>query len=239
MSTLTFGLAIGLSNPRIALLCCAATLLAAWISGLGRPLTLLVLAPLGSLAGVPWPITATVAGVAAAKHKRREGRQRNRPGSVAAEQVEQSARVHLSVVILIGLLCAALAWVLVTPRFAAHPLVVNMGEPGALVLVLAVVGLAALNATGEELLWRQSLHVLAAEARLPTVVMLVTLSSSFGLAHLHGIPAGAVGVAAAAAFGLLLSGLRLHSGFAAALLVHWFVDLAIFAAAARHMLFLN
>ena len=95
------------------------------------------------------------------------------------------------------------------------------------VLVLGGVGFALVNAALEELIWR---GVLA--DRLDTLVgpgaSIALTSLSFGLAHAHGVPRGAIGVVLAGSWAVMLAVLRRHSrGLVAPVVAHVAADSVI------------
>lgn len=87
---------------------------------------------------------------------------------------------------------------------------------------------ATTNAIAEELAWR---HVLWEGLRgAPAAALVAIQALSFGLAHIQGFPRGALGVALAAVYGLLLGILRLRSGgLLAPVLAHIGADAVIYA----------
>lgn len=88
-------------------------------------------------------------------------------------------------------------------------------------------GAALLNTLGEEALWRG----LLADVSGPLIGLraaFIVQSLSFGLAHLHGIPNGPIGVIAAGVYSALVYGISLRRGARGALVAHFLTDLVIF-----------
>jgi len=99
-------------------------------------------------------------------------------------------------------------------------------QPILVVVPLAVV-FAAANAAAEEIFFRGAfmsglIDSVSSAAALPIQ------AASFGLLHLSGFPSGAVGVALAAAYGMMLGILRIRArGLLAPRVAHVFADLTI------------
>lgn len=111
----------------------------------------------------------------------------------------------------------------------------DLVRPSTAVVVAAIVAMAVLNGTGEELIWRGALS--EAGASLPVPALFVVQAGSFGLGHLHGVPGGAVGVVLAAAFSLACSALHLRAGLWVSVVAHIIADLVIFAVVFPHVSF--
>ncbi|WP_160297661.1 CPBP family intramembrane glutamic endopeptidase [Demequina salsinemoris] len=122
------------------------------------------------------------------------------------------------------------AALLIQPSSAFGSLWLPVARPHTVVIAMAVVGLAAFNAIGEEILWRKVLPSLMSSGGEYWRVALVALS--FGIAHLHGIPSGMTGVGLAAAYSYFLTTLHQRRGFAAVVAAHFVTDVVLFSAVA-------
>ena len=101
--------------------------------------------------------------------------------------------------------------------------------PGAL-LLLGALGFSIVNASLEELAFRGFLQSSVAAATGSTRLAIVVQAIAFGLAHLHGVPNGWLGVAMAGTWALVLGWARVRSGgLLTPLLGHVVADLVIFA----------
>lgn len=89
---------------------------------------------------------------------------------------------------------------------------------------------ATTNAIAEELAWRHVLWEALAARDAPAAAIVGIQALSFGVAHIQGFPRGALGVALAAGYGLLLGFLRLRAGgLLAPVLAHIGADAVIYA----------
>lgn len=89
---------------------------------------------------------------------------------------------------------------------------------------------ATTNALAEELAWRHVLWEALASRGAPAAAIVGIQALSFGVAHIEGFPRGALGVALAAGYGLLLGILRVRAGgLLAPVLAHIGADAVIFA----------
>jgi membrane protease YdiL (CAAX protease family) len=75
-----------------------------------------------------------------------------------------------------------------------------------------VVAASLANAAGEELLWRYSVLQVLVHSGVARSLALTLQAVSFGVAHLHGVPAGLLGVGLATVFGLAAGLLVTSSG---------------------------
>jgi hypothetical protein len=97
-------------------------------------------------------------------------------------------------------------------------------------LLLSGLVFAVVNAVLEELIWRGILMDALRGAGLSALPVLLIQAASFGVAHIHGFPRGALGVAMAGVYGLVLGILRQRSGgLGVPILTHIAADAAIFA----------
>lgn len=227
-AVITVGVAIGFAvhRPLVALVLALAAGVGFRLGGVGwRETCAVVVAPAALGAGVPWPLAAAPAAVLAALTRGR------RP-------VVPSPISHPCGAVLLGaasLMAVPVAYAVAVPQAQASRAVIVGADPGLLVLVLAVVAFALLNATVEELLWRQ---LMLGRPRRSGLVPVAVTSLSFGLAHLGGLPGGAVGVGLATAYGVLLGALRLsRGGLGSCIALHVVVDLVIFGVVAGHIVF--
>jgi membrane protease YdiL (CAAX protease family) len=108
------------------------------------------------------------------------------------------------------------------------------GRPGpdffrmALPFLPAVLGLAAMNAWGEEVTYRAALLAPLEGVVGPRQALYLT-AAFFGLAHFYGVPYGVVGVIMSAFLGWLLGKAMLETrGLFWAWLIHFFQDILIF-----------
>jgi len=95
------------------------------------------------------------------------------------------------------------------------------------VLLLGAAGFTLVNATLEEVLWRGLFQPHLA-ALLGPALAIVVQAVSFGAQHAHGVPRGAIGMALAGGWAVLLGALRHRSGgLLAPLLAHFVADATI------------
>lgn len=187
----------------------------------------LAVAPLGLAAGIPWPVPALAAVGLARILERARGQDVRRV--VVTRSRQSSLRLGFEIV---GgaILCAATGAALATFYLNGERIVLELEPPPLGVLAAAVLLLAVLNATCEELLWRDHcVRVLLHDARSIGGVVVVQ-GISFGLAHPYGLPGGVLGVVGALGLGLTLGMLRFRrAGLVGSIVVHTVVDVAIFS----------
>jgi uncharacterized protein len=95
-------------------------------------------------------------------------------------------------------------------------------------LAMGVILFACVNAAVEELVYRGAVMGALDEAFGPGVVSLLVQALAFGVLHLHGFPSGAVGVALATIYGLMMGLVRRHAnGMLAPWIAHVGTDIAI------------
>jgi hypothetical protein len=103
----------------------------------------------------------------------------------------------------------------------------DVGWPATIALGIVF---ATTNAIAEELAWRHVLWEALATRGAPAAAIVGIQALSFGVAHIEGFPRGALGVALAAGYGLLLGILRLRAGgLLAPVLAHIGADAVIYA----------
>lgn len=139
--------------------------------------------------------------------------------------------VRLGLVLLVAVSSAAalVAWVLVAQPDLQRAMAM-IPEAPLVLLVLGAVGFAIVNATLEELAFRGILQSSLAEATGSMPLAIVFQAVAFGLAHLHGVPNGWLGVAMAGTWALVLGWVRVRSrGLVTPILGHVVADLVIFA----------
>lgn len=96
-------------------------------------------------------------------------------------------------------------------------------------LVLFGLTFAVVNALLEEMVWRGILMEAFLGTGLGTVAAIFLQAVAFGIAHIHGFPRGALGVAMAGVYGLVLGVIRHRTGaLAAPVLTHIAADATIF-----------
>ena len=96
-------------------------------------------------------------------------------------------------------------------------------------IALGAVGFSMCNAAVEESIWRGVL-LQGLQATGPPTAAVVLQALSFGIAHIHGFPRGAIGIALAAIYGLMIGVIRVRSqGMLAPWIAHVFADLTIVA----------
>lgn len=182
--------------------------------------------------GLPWPthcLTAWVAWVAwAAAASRRGQPARERPGTAR----RPATQVPLVLLALLGTLSGAAT--VAIARDAIHQMVLPLplAPPGPAVLALLVVAAAAVNALGEELIWRRLLPAAGPGLRTGRTVLVQALS--FGVAHWHGIPSGPWGAVCAGVYSIVVYAVWRVHGFWAALFVHAITDIVIFWYVVHH-----
>ncbi|MGD2109575.1 MAG: type II CAAX endopeptidase family protein [Phycisphaerae bacterium] len=99
----------------------------------------------------------------------------------------------------------------------------------ALLLPLACLGFAIVNAIIEELIWRGIIWEMLAGSIGSTALIIVLQAVSFGLFHIHGFPRGVIGVVMASVYGVALGWIRHRTGGLGAVIVtHVFADIVIF-----------
>jgi hypothetical protein len=240
IGVLSFGGAVGISssNAVLSLALCVLFLLMGSLGHFGSTWAVLVLAPLLPLLGVPWPAAAITASLAATILNRRQ----LAPDAIVRRMVplpplRRRVDFRIQSVATVGAIFGAAGWFIANARFTRDPFVMERPAPSAFLIGTCMVVLAVLNAAGEELLWRHHLHDLAVKAGLPIVAIIVSFSCSFGIAHLHGVPSGFMGILGAGFFSMSLTLLRTQYGFMAATLTHFIVDIAVFSAIARNVIF--
>ena len=139
--------------------------------------------------------------------------------------------VQTSLVLLVAASSAValVAWVMLAEPDLDRAMAMVPEAPVAL-LVLGAVGFSIVNATLEELAFRGVLQSSLAEATGSMPVAIVLQAVAFGVAHLHGVPNGWLGVAMAGTWALVLGWVRVRSrGLVTPILGHIVADLVIFA----------
>lgn len=138
-------------------------------------------------------------------------------------------RIGLVLLVAVSSAAALVTWVL-----TAHPdleqAMAMVPEASPMLLVLGAVGFAIVNATLEELAFRGVLQSSLTKATGSMPLAIVIQAVAFGLAHLHGVPNGWLGVAMAGTWALVLGWVRVRSrGLVTPILGHIVADLVIFA----------
>jgi len=138
------------------------------------------------------------------------------------------ATVWLIVVTVVGSAIALIVW-----HQFLHPdlgdLLVMIPAMPALLLPLACLGFAIVNAIIEELIWRGIIWDMLAKATSKAPLAIGLQAVSFGLFHIHGFPRGAIGVAMATVYGVFLGVIRHRTrGLGAVVVTHIFADIVIF-----------
>lgn len=180
-------------------------------------------------AGVPWILAPLLAGLSwmlASTHRRTLIR-RLRALRFQASQIVKS--------VVIGLGAGLIAMPIAQSQIVVSPVQLPWTQPPPVFLAAAVVVLAAANAVGEELLWRGVLTMESSE--LPSIGTYLLQFTSFGLAHLGGVPGGPLGAMLTGGFGCAMLSLTGRWGLPAAIIAHFIADLLIFAIVAPHLLF--
>ncbi len=148
-----------------------------------------------------------------------------------------SHRVRVSQVIVscsVGLAAGAIAALIASNRLIGEPIVLQLQKPALEFIVAAVIGLSALNAVAEELLWRVALF---SETDTRLAIPVASQAISFGAAHWAGIPYGWSGVILAGVFSVALVMIKSRWGLSATLLAHFGADLVIFSAVGWTVIF--
>lgn len=223
---LCLGLMVGVhSDPVVA----AATVVAVAVSTTWRVRVCCAVVGTGMLLGVPWVILPAVAGGLWALWPRTV---RVVPGILSSPRSRLSWALAA---VGTGLVAGLLAWAPLLRQLRTDPIVMDVVRPSTAVVVAAIIAMAMLNGTGEELIWRGALSEVGAS--LPVPALFLVQAGSFGLAHLHGLPGGAVGVVLAAVFSLACTALHLRAGLWVSVVAHIVADLVIFAVAFPHVSF--
>lgn len=184
----------------------------------------------GMLVGMPWIILPAVAGWAWFLMSNT-----HRPTFRLQRFSGHRPQVGLLAAIGFGLLSGFVASFLVADQLRDQPLLLNFARPSVVLLVLSVVAMAALNASGEELIWRAALS--DAGSTLAFTHLVVLQAVSFGLAHYHGLPGGVTGMLACAVFSVGCSFLHVKAGLTASITAHFVADIIIFASALPRIAF--
>ncbi len=173
----------------------------------------------------PWPALLVGIGLLAGARGRPDGQFGPSPGR------------RLLWALCIGLLAAGAVTPLVLGAVDSAPSAFPVPQPPVPVLVAVVLGAAVVNASAEELLWRGA--IVAADRRLglSSGTTIALQAVGFGVAHLHGIPGGPVGVIAAGVFGAAMAWLRMRAGLGAAFAAHVLTDIGIFSIVAATAVF--
>lgn len=202
----------------------AAVLVPRWLA-----VTLLAFA-LPSAVGLPWPthcLTAWAAWLAT----------RPTPAATAGHALIGARRrattlALLTLTVLLGLGAGVVTTAVARDAISRMVIFLPFGAPTPATLTLFVLAAAAVNATGEELMWRRFLPAL--DPGQPAWRTLAVQALSFGLAHWHGIPSGPVGAVCAGIYSLALYAVWRTLGFRTALLAHALTDVIIFGDVVRH-----
>lgn len=105
----------------------------------------------------------------------------------------------------------------------------RMPHSGAAALIATGFLFSTLNAACEEFFWRGAVYASLKRALLPDSGVIAIQAASFGMAHLHGFPRGASGIALATIYGCILGWVRKDAkGLLAPIAAHVFADLAIY-----------
>ncbi len=196
----------------------------------------------GLALGLPWPVPAATAVLAWGTGRAFE---RSRGQRAPLEGALKRRRDHATEMVGVRHIVAASAGVFAgiaaikisAAHLQAAPLLIDHQKPVLAVLALVVVVLATANSAVEELLWRVALWQRPQGSRwIPGLV--ATQAVSFGLAHGHGIPGGAVGMVAAGLYSTALTGVRMRWGLLETLAAHLLTDLIIFGWVAQHAIYL-
>jgi membrane protease YdiL (CAAX protease family) len=203
-------------------------------AGLDRRLALLALLPIGQAIGLPWPGAAAVFLLV----DRLVARVR-RSGGTTTPAGPVPLRHPTLVTAAVGVAATSGAAVLALVQLRTTFPVIEVDEPPSWwAVTIAVVALAAVNATCEELVWRYRLLGLLSGTRLGVVTAVSVQGISFGVAHTGGLPGGVVGGVGAGVLGLVLGVLRVRTGtLRGCVLVHLCIDLVLFALVADHLVF--
>ncbi len=196
----------------------------------------------GLLLGLPWPAPAAIAVLAWGAGRPSEPLRGDRVPLVGALKLHQGHAALGAIVRYCGAALVGAAAGLVTVKMSADhlqavPLLIEHQRPALAVLGVVVLALATANSATEELLWRVALWPRMRESRWISG-LIATQGVSFGLAHGHGIPGGALGMAAAGMYSAALTMVRLRWGLRETLTIHLFTDLIIFGWVAQNAIFL-
>ncbi|WEK14581.1 MAG: CPBP family intramembrane metalloprotease [Candidatus Microbacterium phytovorans] len=102
-----------------------------------------------------------------------------------------------------------------------------------LFLAVSATAFAAANSVFEEVLWRGAAMSALESSGVAPLLALPIVSISFGIAHLHGVPSGPVGVILTTAFGLAVGALRAWSNsLVPAMVAHFVPDIVLVGALA-------
>jgi len=138
------------------------------------------------------------------------------------------ATVWLIVVTVVGSAIALVVWHQLL-RSDLSDLIAMIPAMPALLLPLACLGFAIVNAIIEELIWRGILWDMLAKVTSNAPLVIGLQAVSFGLFHIHGFPRGAIGVAMATVYGMFLGVIRHRTqGLGAVVVTHVFADIVIF-----------
>lgn len=214
------GLAVGLSllpSPIPYVLAGAIAV----VSAPSLRLRVLVIATVATVGWTPWPVPALIGVCAWWIVARPTTRFLREVRSAHARSVWW----QVPTAVLLGLVTVAVAWDRIGGD--ASPLM-PFPRPDVTTMLAIVAGLAALNAVAEEALWRIAL--LAEQSSDRPLIVSGAQALSFGIAHWAGLPYGIVGVIASGLFSLALFFLRNRFGLVNTVIVHWVVDIVIFAA---------
>jgi hypothetical protein len=99
-------------------------------------------------------------------------------------------------------------------------------------IILIVIGLlfALINATCEEFIWRGIIFNALERTFSPGAGVLCIQALSFGMAHIHGFPRGASGIALASIYGYMMGCVRQNAkGLLAPVAAHFFADAVIYS----------
>ena len=124
---------------------------------------------------------------------------------------------------------ALVGWfLLLRPDLSDLSRMIPAGTPTWLI-VLGAVGFSMCNAAVEETVWRGVL-LEGLQSIAPASVAVALQALSFGIAHIHGFPRGAIGIGLAAIYGLMMGIIRVRAGgMLAPWIAHVFADLTIIA----------
>jgi hypothetical protein len=137
---------------------------------------------------------------------------------------------RLVVAALAGVIAGGIVVLLDFHALVDEPWWLPIQRPPTWMIVAVVILATVVNAIGEELWWRHLLIGLHATQPVPVGYLFQALT--FGLAHVHGIPSGPVGVVAAAIFSIACVRVFLRWGWVACVVLHLATDLVVFSAVA-------
>jgi uncharacterized protein len=174
-------------------------------------------------AGVPWQLAMATAIAVHAVYARVAGEP-----SFLGRVLRERGRVPIAATAVVaGVTPFALTGWLLVFRPNLEDLLTSIPRLPLPLLVLGGVAFALSNAALEELVWRGVFQEGFAELGGPAAGVLVS-AASFGLAHAHGFPRGAVGVALAGTWAVMLGVLRHRArGLLAPLIAHVVADATI------------